>query len=310
MYLNKENNMEKKLEVIINIGCPASGKSTFTTEFLKKNPGWVKVSRDDFRYMLKGVGFCEPKIEKMITHMHNQAIVTALANKLNVIVDNTHLKVSSISEIINLVKEYASVKYMVFDVPKKTLLERDALRERKVGKDVIEKMWKQWLILKDSFDFQPVPCDKTRNYIIPNFNSKLPNAIIFDIDGTLALMGKRSPFDWDKVDRDNLNQIVSEQIAFHKSLGRKIIIVSGRDESCRKITEDWFKFYDVEFDLFFMRPKDNYEKDTVIKKRIYENDIKPFYNVLAVYDDRRQVLDMWFKEGIFTFNVNQGEKIF
>lgn len=74
--------MEKELEVIINIGVPASGKSSWTSEFISKNPGWVKVSRDDFRYMLKGVGFCEPKIEKMITHMHNQAILTALANKL------------------------------------------------------------------------------------------------------------------------------------------------------------------------------------------------------------------------------------
>lgn len=302
--------MTKELEVIINIGVPASGKSTWTKEFLTKNPGWVKVSRDDFRYMLKGVGWCDPKTEKMITYLENQAIVTALANKCNVIIDDTNLKISTIKAFIKLVTEYASVSYRVFDVPYKTLLERDAARERKVGEDVIKKMWKQWMILKDSFDFQPIPRDKQRHFLVPDFNSPLPDCVVFDVDGTLALMGNRSPFDWSKVDRDSLNKIVAEHIKFHKSLGRKIIIVSGRDESCKKITEDWFDFYGIEFDLFFMRPKDNYEKDTVIKKRIYENDIKPKYNVLCWYDDRKQVVDQLYELGIFVFNVNQGSKYF
>lgn len=302
--------MTKELEVIINIGVPASGKSTWTKEFLAKNPGWVKVSRDDFRYMLKGVGWCDPKTEKMITFLENQAIVTALANKCNVIIDDTNLKISTINAFIKLVTEYASVSYRVFDVPYKTLVERDAARERKVGEDVIKKMWEQWMILKDSFDFQPVPRDKQRHFLVPNFNSPLPDCVIFDVDGTLALMGNRSPFDWNKVDRDSLNRIVAEHIKFHKSLGRKIIIVSGRDESCKKITEEWFEFYGIEYDLFFMRPKDNCEKDTVIKKRIYENDIKPKYNVLCWYDDRKQVVDQLYELGIFVFNVNQGSKYF
>lgn len=306
--------MEKKLEVIINIGCPASGKSTFTTEFLKKNPGWVKVSRDDFRYMLKGVGFCEPKIEKMITHMHNQAIVTALANKLNVIVDNTHLKVSSINEIINLVKEYASVKYMVFDVPKKTLLERDALRERKVGKDVIEKMYKQWLILKDSFDFQPVNKQRYKEVITPNFKGSNP-AIIFDIDGTVAYCNtnrsnERGYFEWDKVYKDDVFEIVAELTRFYKSIGREIIIVTGRDESCRKITEEWLELNEIPYDKLFMRPKDNYEKDSIVKTRIYNENIKPNNTVLAVFDDRKQTCEAWNKLGLWVFSCNQFDKIF
>lgn len=302
--------MEKELEVIINIGVPASGKSTWTAEFIKKNPGWVKVSRDDFRYMLKGVGWCEPKVEKMITYMHNQAIITALANKFNVIVDNTSLKISSINEIKNLVKEYASVRYMVFDVPLKTLLERDAARERSVGDAVIKRMYKDWLVLKDSFDFQPVSKDRNRKHLVPNFKSELPDCVVFDVDGTLSIMRNRGPFDWDKVDRDDFNQIVGEQVKFHKSMGRKIFIVSGRDESCRKLTEDWLAFYGVEYDALFMRPKDNYEKDTVIKKRIIEAEFKDKFNIMLWVDDRRQVLDMLFQEGIYTFSCNQGNKMF
>lgn len=301
--------MEKELEVIINIGCPASGKSTWTNEFLSKNPNYVKVSRDDFRYMLRNQGFCEPKIEKMITELVNQTILTALSNKLNVIIDNTNLKVSIIRNFIKLVNDYADVNYRVFDVPYETLLERDSKRERKVGDEVLKRMWNDWTTLKDSFDFQPVKRNKKHTYVTPNFNSELPDSVIFDVDGTVALMGNRSPFDWSKVDRDNLNQIVAEQIKFHKSLGRKIIILSGRDESCREMTIDWFNFYGVEFDLFLMRPKNNFEKDTVIKRRIYENEIKDKYNVLAWYDDRKQVISLVNELGIFCFDVGQG-KIF
>lgn len=302
--------MKKEQEVIINIGCPASGKSTWTTEFLSKNPNYVKVSRDDFRYMLRNSGFCEPKIEKLITDLSNQTILNALANKLSVVVDNTNLKLSVINEIVALVNPYADVTYRVFDVPYKTLLERNSLRERKVGKDVIDKMWKNWMILKDSFNFQPVKRNRKPNHIKPDFSSPLEPCVIFDVDGTLALMGNREPFDWSKVDRDSLNQIVAEQVKFHKSLGRKIIILSGRDESCRQMTTDWFNFYDIEYDLFFMRPKNNFEKDTVIKRRIYETEIKGKYNVLAWYDDRKQVTDLIYDLGLFCFNVNQGGKIF
>lgn len=301
----------KELEVIINIGPPASGKSTWTKEFISKNNNWAKVSRDDFRYMLKNSGFCEPKIEKMITELVNNTIVNCLVNKLNVIVDNTNLKISSINTIINLVKDYANVSYRVFDVPYKTLLERDSTRERSVGKIVIDKMWKDWEILKDSFDFQPVKKSTKNNIIKPDFNSTLPHCVIFDLDGTLALNSTgRNMYDYKYVDSDTLNEVVAEQVKFHKSLGRKIIILSGRDEICKELTKEWLEFYGVEYDEIYMRPKGSFERDTVIKRRIYENEIKDKLNVIAWYDDRKQITDLVYDLGLFCFNVNQGNKIF
>ena len=302
---------KKELEVIINIGCPASGKSTYTMEFLAKNPNYVKVGRDDFRYMLRNQGFTEPKVEKMITDLVNNAILTALSNKLNVIVDNTNLKISVINSIVDLVHDYANVSYRVFDVPYKTLLERDAARDRSVGEPVLKRMWGDWVILKDSFDFQPVPRNTKVTHVVPNFKSDLPDCVIFDLDGTLALSyGRRDMFDWSKVDRDSLNEIVAEQVKFHKSKGRTVIILSGRDEVSKSLTEEWLKFYDVQYDFIFMRPANNFEKDTVIKRRIYENEIKGKYNVLAVYDDRLAVCKMWYDLNLFVYNVNQGLTVF
>jgi predicted kinase len=299
---------KKELEVILNIGCPASGKSTYTAEFLAKNPNYVKVGRDDFRYMLRNDGVTEPKIEKMITDLVNNTILNALSNKLNVIVDNTNLKISVINSIVALVHDYANVSYRVFDVPYKTLLERDAVRDRSVGEPALKRLWGDWVKLKDSFDFQPVPRNTKVTHVVPNFKSELPDCVIFDLDGTLALSyGRRNMFDWDKVDRDSLNEIVAEQVKFHKSKGRTIIILSGRDEVSKALTEEWLKFYDVEYDFIYMRPANNFEKDTVIKRRIYENEIKGKYNVLAWYDDRKQVVSLVNDLGLYCFDVGQGK---
>lgn len=298
------------LKILILIGIPASGKSTWAKDYVRRNEGWVRVSRDEYRLMLKNSQVCEPKIEDLITTLVNGAIRKALMKKLNIIIDNTNLKVRYINQFINEFKDVADIDYRVFDISLDKAIERDEQREMKVGVGVIKNMYKDYKILIDSFDFQPVKMVKEKEFVVPNFKSDLPDAVIFDIDGTIALMGDRGPFDWLRVHRDDKNEIVAEQIEFHRSKGRKIIIVSGRDEICRKLTEDWMELYGIEFDEFFMRPEGDSRKDTLIKREIYQGKIEGKYNVLAVYDDRLQVLDMWYEEGIFTFNVNQGNREF
>lgn len=146
----------KDLEVIIYVGCPASGKTTEAKKFIKENSNYVRVSRDDFRYMLKNEGVCNNKIENMITDLLNYSIIKSLSNNLNVIVDNTNLKVSSINSIVNNVTKYANVSFKIFDVPYDILIERDSKREKSVGKDVIDNMYKNFKTLITIFDFKPI----------------------------------------------------------------------------------------------------------------------------------------------------------
>ena len=294
------------LKILILIGIPGSGKSTWAKDYVKYNDNWIRVNRDDFREMLKTAQVCENKIEYMITELVNQTIENALMKRLNVIVDNTNLKVKYINDIIEKFKYSADIDYRVFDVSIDKAIERDNNREKKVGSLVINKMNKEYKILMDSFSFQPVNKIAHRPFIKPNFNSNLQDVVIFDIDGTIANMGRRGPFDWDQVYKDDVNPIVVEQIGFHKSKGRKVIIVTGRDAACRDMTEEWLEIHGIEYDEIFTRPLNDYRKDTIIKKEIYQNEIVGKYNLLCVYDDRLQVLDMWYEQDIFTFNVNQG----
>ncbi len=296
---------KKNLKITILIGIPASGKSTYAKDYIRNNADTVRVNRDDFRLMLKSAQMTEPKIEDMITTLVDATITQSLLRKCNVLVDATNLKVGYIKSFVEKFKYSADIDYRVFDISIEKALERDAKREATVGEAVIKKMYKDFKILMDSFDFQPV-IKTDRKHLTPNFESKLEDAVIFDIDGTLALMGKRGPFDWDDVYKDSINEIVSEQLAFHKSKGRKILVVTGRDGVCRKVTEDWLDLHELEYDEMFMRPNDDYRKDTAIKKEIYLNEIKDKYNVLAVYDDRLQVIRTWFELGLYVFTVNQG----
>jgi predicted kinase len=47
------NRNNEKLEVLVLIGIPGSGKSTWAKDFVSNNSDWIRVNRDDFRDMLK-----------------------------------------------------------------------------------------------------------------------------------------------------------------------------------------------------------------------------------------------------------------
>lgn len=295
---------KKNLKITILIGIPASGKSTWSKDYIRNNADTVRVNRDDFRLMLKSAQMTEPKIEDMITTLVDATITQSLLRKCNVLVDATNLKVGYIKSFIEKFKYSADIDYRVFDISLEKALERDTKREATVGEAVIKKLYKDYKILMDSFDFQPVT--KTdRKHLTPNFESKLEDAVIFDIDGTLALMGKRGPFDWLSTYKDDVNQIVAEHLEFHISKGRKVFILTGRDEVCREVTEDWLDLHELDYDELYMRPKDDYRKDTIIKKEIYKREIEGKFNILAVYEDRISVSKQWNDMGLFVFNVNQ-----
>ena len=128
------------------------------------------------------------------------------------------------------------------------------------------------------------------------FNLK-PEAIICDVDGTVALMhGNRGPFDWDEVWSDKPNKWVINLVRAYLNSNQNttLIFLSGRCDVCRVSTWKWLeKYFDVPFELY-MRPKaQEFEKDAKIKHEIYINEIKPKYDVQFVVDDRKQVVDMW-----------------
>jgi hypothetical protein len=55
-----------------------------------------------------------------------------------------------------------------------------------------------------------------------------------------------------------------------------------------------------------MRKYKDHRDDAIVKGEIADQ-IEENYKIFAVFDDRKRVVDMWSKRGIFVFDVGQGK---
>lgn len=138
----------------------------------------------------------------------------------------------------------------------------------------------------------------------------LKKCIIVDIDGTVALRNPtfdRSPFDYSLVRTDLPNQEVVDIIRSLWESGYKIVFVSGRSDECFNDTFKWLTHFCPPFVKLLMRKKGDDRPDYVVKREIYDKHIKFDYDVVAVFDDRNSVVEMWRQLGLTCFQVAEGD---
>ena len=155
----------------------------------------------------------------------------------------------------------------------------------------------------------------------------MKKTVIFDLDGTLADIDTRralsldmnGKMDWDKffdpknIQLDDPNTPVIKMAQMLDSQGFNIVIFSGRSKSTYRTTRQWLIQNDVPFDLLKMRPNDrdsggfwHFMKDSDLKQ-LWLDTLVDKDDVFAVFDDRNQVVDMWRKNGLQTFQVADGD---
>ena len=115
----------------------------------------------------------------------------------------------------------------------------------------------------------------------------------------------------------------SEFYGFHSHFGLKlllesftddidVIFLSGREDigRCRQETTAWLENnlpYNITDDKLLLREKNDHRKDSIVKKELYEKYIKNKYNIICVFEDRNQCVDMWRDLGILCCQVYYGE---
>ena len=124
----------------------------------------------------------------------------------------------------------------------------------------------------------------------------MQRAIICNLDGTLALLGRRSPYDYAKVDRDRRNEPVALVVRAMSSRGFAILLFTGREASCEAKTRAWLAAHDIPCSALAMRAVGDRRKDALVKRELYQTVVEGMYRVAFVLDDRDQVVDMWRKE--------------
>ena len=144
--------------------------------------------------------------------------------------------------------------------------------------------------------------------------------VIFDLDGTLALIDKRrdlatkdnGKMDWakffnpDNIDLDLPNQPVIDMANMLHSQGYLIYIFSGRSDKTEDATKDWLDKHNVNYDILHMRPQGLLYKPDNDLKQGWLDTIKK-HRVAMVFDDRQQVVDMWRDNGLTCFQVADGD---
>lgn len=292
---------KRKGKIIVLIGLPASGKSTYARE-LMEDGNLMRVNRDEIRGMLfkrwKG------KKEQVVSEIEKAAVLSVVSSGFDIVIDDTNLSPNTRGRWKSLALELGvALVEKNLDTTIEVCIERDSLRTGKahVGRGVIENMALRYNLIP------PVPADQ--------------KVVIFDIDGTLADCSHRQHFIagpgkkdhksfYDKVSGDTPIDTVIQWCQRCYYGGYYVIIVSGRPTNLAgDATVEWLRRQGVIYQRIFMREDSDFRDDTIIKSEILEKILKwiPKEQILFSVDDRPRVISgCWRANGIKCFDVGYG----
>lgn len=308
-------------------GLPGSGKTTYAQREASEGEA-VVLSRDSLRDMLHPTGHggvLDGAEESIISDTLRAMAVRLLGEGKEVVIDATNLRDKYVREWLTLAHGRGhSIDIVDFRAePLETCLENNANRERQVPEHVIRDMHQRFIkgrdlvtnneeIVRDVLAGTPA---KPELEPAPEYDLALPDAYIWDLDGTLAIKHPdRDIYDGSKAYLDTVNHPVADVLEILHDLpvqggGPHRIYCTGRGEWDRAVTEAWlerhFNFDPAHGDLLLMRQNKG-RADWKEKLDLYNEHIRGKYNVLGVWDDRQQVVEMWRSLGLQVFQVAEG----
>jgi predicted kinase len=129
--------------LILLIGLPGSGKTTLAKKLVER--GFQSISADTIRKDLYGDEAEQGDPEKVFAIFFEQ-LDQMLSNGADIVVDNTNLKAKHRKEITDRAQPfgYEDTQLWLIDVPLAQCLERNRLRPRKVGDDIVANMYMEF----------------------------------------------------------------------------------------------------------------------------------------------------------------------
>lgn len=129
--------------LILLVGIPGSGKTTYAENYIAEHNNTVHISSDQIRAELFGNEATQGDNNQVFALMQSRTI-EALNNGQSVVYDATNVTRKDRSYIIALCPKFVKIECHIVWAPIETCIERDASRDRTVGKAVIDKMLKRF----------------------------------------------------------------------------------------------------------------------------------------------------------------------
>lgn len=302
-------------KLTITRGLPASGKTTWARAALAAvSPGsTVRLNRDDLRRMALPTGYRNPEYdaEQRISLVRDAGLVGLLKAGCDVIVDDTNLRAKYVRGLMEIAdRAGAEVEFQDFtDVPVAECIRRDAARpeRERVGATVIQGMYDRYLA---QLNGKPPPVLQLTDRLaagVYEAKPETPRAVLVDIDGTVALMGDRSPYDETCVANDLPNERVIETVRTFVAAGCTPIFMSGRTRGCQEATQEWLRRFVCDRGELHMRTVGDSRPDHVVKLELFNEYVRDRYDVRVVLDDRDQVVTLWRSMGLTCLQVAPGD---
>src|SRR6266849_4881411 len=169
--------MKRQCKIIVLKGLPGSGKSYWCREYMKEHPDAVRVNKDDLRAMVHSSVYSKGK-ENEVLAVRDFIIEQSLSIGKDVLVDDTNF----VKKHLDRMEEIAAKFNAIVDIKDfshvslETCLEQNLRRSTQVREKVIRSMYNQYLRPE-------IPAIE--------HDSALPNAVIVDLDGSLALFDRK-----------------------------------------------------------------------------------------------------------------------
>lgn len=297
-------------------GISGSGKSTKAREIAKET-GAVVINRDYFRKQLLGEWFTGDKVdEDRVTLAEDASVKALLKAGVDVVIDATHLQASYLKkwarlasrmgadfEVVDVETDLGVCKQRVFTRWQES---QGTDHERYIEPKVLDQQFKRFQNRQTVVADPPLIIEPA-----PEWDHR-PWAVIYDLDGTAAIHQGRSPYDYTRVKEDAPNEHLLNllNLLWSAMPHLEFVACSGRDDTCRDDTEEWLEDWGFPCSELLMRDtvndRDSYGnkfRDVEVKYRLYNENIRDQYDIIAVFDDRLQVVELWHELGLPIYRV-------
>jgi predicted kinase len=313
------------LKLIVLVGPAGCGKTTWAKIYLKDHRA-RRVNRDSFRAMSDA--FVRPEHsesryvesdEAVYAGLRDYAIEHWLCRGYDVIVDDTNLTPDifpHMCAIADRINAYVEVSEKIIKIDHELCAHNNANRPEAIPYQAWNEQWLLYRAHNENMPYLSMPYSFRRDAYYGEYKiSTLPRAILVDLDNTIAMhTPEREIYDHSMIPTDVPNIALADVLfSLWNNEKIKIIIISGRNEEAREDTKTWLAEHEIVHDALFMRPVDKPKDDSyIIKKEIYEREVKNKYFPIAVFEDVERDITLWRDLNLPVYqvggeNINQNE---